>query len=273
MLVLGSALCAQAQVASPAAAAAPSFRQPQLVEGGGDAALVQAIQRQVVYPRRALRDNMQGTSQVSFAVAPDGSVCQVKMLSGIRADLDTAVVQAVRKLPRLQPAVQFGRPVACLMRAPVTFFITNASRPPRHPRPATDSTQVYTAVSWMPRYKDVVNYRELANDLAIEYLRLGQPTGCPIPRMGTQMALTVGPHGKLYNLQLVKNDEAEQVALRAQFGDEIAQPEVGLETEFPEACLPQLVEAVSHLPRLMPAYVNGQPVAMRLVLPLFNHVQ
>lgn len=243
-----------------------SFRPPQLLDGGGDAALVRAVQLRVVYPRKALRNSAQGTSQVSFAVTPSGQVYRVKMLYGVRPDLDTAVVQAVRQLPQLQPATQHGRPVACLVRAPVTFFIDNAPHPPTNPPPATDSAQVYTAVEWMPRYRDQVNYRQLAADLAAEYLRLGG--NCFIPRLGASLVLTVGPSGTLYNVQPVPRQQDEQAALRQQFGDQVAQAEEGVENELPEACLPQLAEAARHLPRLTPAYVDGRPVAMRLLLSL-----
>jgi TonB family protein len=274
LLIFGSTLAAAAQSSlENNGASVSSFRLPQLVEGGGDAAIVRAIQLGVKYPRQALRDEAQGQSLVSFAVAPSGQVCLVKMEYGIRPDLDTAVVQAVRQLPRLQPAMQHGRPVACLMRAPVSFLIDNPSRLPRKPLPAADSTQLYPAVMRMPIYQGKLGYNKLAADLAAEYLRLGQASGCSLPKFGAQVLLTVGPSGALYNLQIVRADENQKAALAINFGEQIAKNESVdemLEDEFPTACLPQLAEAVRHIPHLTPAYIAGQPVATRLLLTLPN---
>lgn len=153
-LLLGSALQAKAQVEPiETKASVSTIRLPQLVGGGGDAAVVRAIQRGVKYPRQALRDGAQGQSMVTFAVAPNGQVCMLKMKYGIRADLDSAVIQAVRQLPQLQPATQHGQPVACLMSAPVTFTITNPARLPRQPLLALDSTRIYSDVTRMPTYR------------------------------------------------------------------------------------------------------------------------
>ncbi|MFD1470773.1 energy transducer TonB [Hymenobacter caeli] len=248
---------------------ATSIRLPQLVEGGGDAAIVRAIQLGVRYPKQALRDAAQGQCLVTFAVAPSGQVCQIKMKYSVRADLDTAVVQAVRQLPHLQPAMQHGRPVACLMSAPVTFVISNPPRLPRHPLPGIDSVHVYTTVTYMPVYQGQPGFQQLSADLMVEYLRLSQGTGCFVPRYGTSVVMTVGPSGTLYDVRLLKDDKTEMAALEAQFGDQIAKQEPSEEEkELPEACVAQVAEAARHLPRLTPAYVDGQPVAMRLLLSI-----
>jgi TonB family protein len=263
---------AQAQN-TPAALGSSTLQLPHMIGGGGDAAIVRAIQLGVRYPQQALRDEAQGQSLVSFAVAPNGQVCLVKMEYSIRPDLDTAVVQAVRLLPQMQPALQHGKPVACLMRAPITFAIAPPARLPRKPLPAADSTQLYTAVTRMPMYQGGTGYSQLATDLAAEYLRLGQASGCMLPQFGAQVLLTVSPRGILYNAEVVQGDDAQQDALRARFGDQIAKVESAEEQaadEFPAACLPQLAEAVRHMPRLVPAYVGNQPVAMRLLLTLPN---
>lgn len=271
-LVLCSTLSGRAQVGSPAAEG-PSrrpFQLPQLLEGGGEMGIVRAIQLGVKYPQQALRDGAQGQSMVTFAVSPTGKVCQVKIKYGIRPDMDTAVVRAVRHLPQLQPAMQHGQAVACLFSAPVTFFIDNPKRLPKQPLPPIDSTQVYTAVTRMPIYKGKLGYRQIADELRDEYLKLAQPNGCFVPRYGLSVIVTVGPSGTIHNLQRVQSDENEKATLEAQFGDQVAKQEEDAEAELPEACLGQLAEAARHLPRLTPAYVDGHPVAMRLLLSLFN---
>lgn len=239
-------------------------------EGGGDWAIVRAIQLRVRYPKSALRDCAQGQSVVSFAVAPSGQVCQVKLERPLRPDLDSAVVQAVRLLPPLQPAQQHGHPVACLLRAPITFYIDNPVQLPRRPLPALDSSQVYSAVMRMPLYQGRFANTQLAADWVAEYLRVTNSEGCAIPRGGAGIVVTVSPSGLLSNVQLLPADPAQSAALKARFGDQVARLEDPEDKDLDEACLPQLAEAARRLPRLTPAYLDGHPVAARLFLSLFN---
>jgi len=256
---------AQAQSAAPAAkeAGSLSFTLPQLPEGGGEAGLVRAIQLRVVYPRQALRDAIQGQSLVSFIVAPDGTVRHVRMVRSIRPDLDTAVVQAVQKLPQLVPATQFGKPVACSMQAPVTFLFEELLKIGKNPVPAADSAQLYTAVRQLPIYRGRLGTNQLAADLAAEYLRLSGKDGCFIPAINLGVLLTVGPSGSLYDVQIAKSDE-QKAALEA-YGDAVAQQE---EPSLPAACREILAQAAQHLPRLLPAYADGKRVATRLQVTL-----
>jgi protein TonB len=104
-------------------------KMPQLAGGGGVVAIVRAIQERVVYPSEALRAQAQGRSFVKFIVAADGTVRQAAIVMGFRPDCDSAVVQAVRQLPRFEPGIQEGKPVAVSFTAPVTFRITPPAPP------------------------------------------------------------------------------------------------------------------------------------------------
>jgi TonB family protein len=244
------------------------MKPPQLPEGGGLPGVVRAIQQRIVYPNAALRHGIQGQSRVTFAVAPDGQVRWAKIANGIRPDMDSSVVWAVRQLPRLVPATQFGKPVACLMTAPITFAITESAgaRKKSYKLPAADSTQLYTAVTYMPLYQGKLNYGQLAADLLAEYLRLCAGAGCPAPRKGLGVLLTISPSGHITDLQLTKSDKRNSEALAAEFGDDVVQLEEG--EEFPAACVAVLAQAAQHLPRLAPAQADYTRVAMQLQLTL-----
>ena len=241
-----------------------SFRQPQLQEGGGQAGLVRAIQQRVVYPRSALRAILQGQCQVTFAVSPTGQVAQVRITRSLEPEMDAAVVAAVRQLPQLTPATQFGKPVACLMTAPITFLIDYPLKV-KKPLPAADSLLLFSAVRQMPLYQGKLGFTQMAADLKAEYLRLRAESGCFVPRTNMGVLVTVGPGGTLYDLQLTKPNQQAQDDLRAAYGDAVVQQD---EEELPEACAALLAKAAQHLPRLAPAYADGQRVATRLQLTL-----
>lgn len=269
LLALSTASFAQAQSAASNTINGPTYQMPQLKEGGGQAGLVRAIQLHVVYPQRALRYGIQGQSQVSFVVAPDGQVRHVKITRSLEANTDSAVVKAVRQLPRLEPATQFGKPIACIMSAPITFMLTG-SLPKAYRKahiPAADSLQLYSAVEQMPLYQGDMSYRKLAADLVAEYLRLRGETGCFIPNTNLGVMVTVGPGGRIYDLQPVKHDKQEQEDLRAEYGDAVAIQE---EEDLSPACFALLAQAAQHLPRVAPAFADGKRVAMRLQMTLLT---
>ena len=241
-----------------------SFKMPQLAEGGGQAGLVRAIQKRVVYPRHALRNILQGQCQVTFAVSPTGQVGQIRITRSLEPEMDAAVVAAVRLLPQLVPATQFGKPVACLMTAPITFLIDYPLKV-KQPLPAADSLQLFSAVRQMPLYQGKLGFAQMAADLVAEYLRLRAETGCFVPHTNMGILVTVGPGGTLYDLQLAKPNQQAQDDFEAEYGDAAVQQE---EEELPAACTALLAQAAQHLPRLAPAYADGQRVATRLQLTL-----
>jgi len=104
-------------------------KMPHLPGDNSVAAIVTAIQQRVVYPSNALRENAQGRIFVQFVVAADGQVQRVTIIKGLRPDCDSAVVWAVRQLPRFEPGIKDGKPVAVSFTAPVNFSIAPPSPP------------------------------------------------------------------------------------------------------------------------------------------------
>jgi TonB family protein len=76
-----------------------------------------AITHAVVVPA----DAPEGRVFVQFVVTRAGTVSQPHVVKGLRADVDSAVVAATRKLPRFTPGKQNGRVVAVCLTLPVTF--------------------------------------------------------------------------------------------------------------------------------------------------------
>ena len=96
-------------------------QMPQLPGGGGNAAIVTAIQSRVKYPQEALQKGVVGRVFVTFIVGKNGTVRGAKIAKGIGAGCDEAVLEAVRQLPRFIPGTQSGKPVAVSYTVPVTF--------------------------------------------------------------------------------------------------------------------------------------------------------
>ena len=100
-------------------------QMPQLPGGGGPEAIVQAIQQHLIYPSRALYNQIEGRVYVNFVVAPTGRVEKIKILKSLITDCDSAVVKAVQQLPRFTPGRLKGRAVRVQFTVPVTFRIAD----------------------------------------------------------------------------------------------------------------------------------------------------
>lgn len=205
-------------------------QMPQLPGGGGSAAVVSAIQSRVIYPPEALRKQLQGRVFVGFTVGPDGLVHGAKIVKGIGAGCDEAVLAAVQQLPRFIPGKQAGRPVAVSFTVPVTFRLTA-------PAPTTLSTdsigRVYTSVERMPQLPGGGG-REAINRAIYKELRY------------PEYAVRQGIEGiAMVNFIVDKNGDVRNVRILRSIGG---------------GCDEELVRAVQKLPRFTPGYDHSNSV-------------
>ncbi len=98
-------------------------QMPQLPGGGGNAAIVAAIQKAIRYPPLALRNQVEGRIFVSFTVNAKGDVSDVKVVKGLGSGTDEETIRAVNSLPKFIPGKQNGRAVAVSFTLPITFKI------------------------------------------------------------------------------------------------------------------------------------------------------
>lgn len=103
-------------------------QMPQLPGGGGNKAIVEFIQQHLAYPNVAPASRKAGRVFVSFVVTKAGQVQDPKIIKGLSAEYDAAVVAAVQQLPRFTPGMQgfspkTGKevPVNVSFTVPITF--------------------------------------------------------------------------------------------------------------------------------------------------------
>lgn len=80
------------------------------------------VNSQLKYPEQAVKDKVQGRVTMRFTIDVDGSVRDVKVLRGIRKDLDDAAVKVVSASPKWEPGKdQEGNKVPVTFVFPVIF--------------------------------------------------------------------------------------------------------------------------------------------------------
>jgi TonB family protein len=93
-------------------------QMPQVPGGGGQRAIVQAIQERVVYPKG---NSATGRVFVKFTVNSEGLVQDIAVVKGLNTACDQAVVTAIKQLPQFVPGKQRGKAVDVSFTVPVQF--------------------------------------------------------------------------------------------------------------------------------------------------------
>ena len=97
-------------------------QMPELPGGGGNTAIVQAIQKNLVYPEVPAANRKAGRVFVSFMVTETGEERDALIVKGLSAPYDNAVLDAVRNIPRFVPGRQDGKAVPVRFTVPVQFL-------------------------------------------------------------------------------------------------------------------------------------------------------
>ena len=79
------------------------------------------VNSQLKYPEQAKQDGITGRVTLQFTIETDGSVTDVKVLKGVREDLDSESVRVVSASPKWEPGKHNGKPVKVTYRLPIVY--------------------------------------------------------------------------------------------------------------------------------------------------------
>ncbi|MBR1712018.1 MAG: TonB family protein [Alloprevotella sp.] len=88
---------------------------------GGQVELTSFLARNTRYPQEAIDKGLTGKVHVNVGVNPDGSVEVLGAWGSEEKCLRDAAIEAVKKIPRMIPGTENGKPVVMTMEIPVTF--------------------------------------------------------------------------------------------------------------------------------------------------------
>jgi len=81
------------------------------------------LQRNLKYPRSAVKKKLEGKVFVSFVIERSGSVTEVKVVRGVSPDIDAEAVRVVSHSPIWKPGIQNGRPVRVHYNVAMNFSL------------------------------------------------------------------------------------------------------------------------------------------------------
>ncbi|MDD4822477.1 MAG: TonB family protein [Bacteroidales bacterium] len=91
---------------------------------GGDAALMQWLNRNIQYPKAAKNRGEKGRVTISFVIDKNGRVINGRIEKGVSAELDAEALRILTIMPDWEPGKQNNKPVKVRYILPVTFRLT-----------------------------------------------------------------------------------------------------------------------------------------------------
>ncbi len=96
---------------------------------GGEAGLMNFVQKNVNYPDYERENDIQGRVIVGFIVNEDGSVSDVSVKKGVSPGLDAEAMRVVRLMPKFKPGTQQGKVVRVQFVMPLMFKLAAENAP------------------------------------------------------------------------------------------------------------------------------------------------
>jgi TonB family protein len=90
---------------------------------GGEPAIFKFISSNINYPLTPKEKKISGKVRLIYCVKPDGSVGEVKVISGVDPELDAEAVRVVSLMPKWKPGKLAGTPVKVYYPVTVTFTL------------------------------------------------------------------------------------------------------------------------------------------------------
>lgn len=88
---------------------------------GGETAMFKFLNEKIKYCNAALSNDMQGVVHVRFIIDTDGSIKDAEIAKGLYPCLDKSALEAVKSMPKWNPAEHGNRKVPVIMVLPVSF--------------------------------------------------------------------------------------------------------------------------------------------------------
>ena len=88
---------------------------------GGDIALMEFLQKNIIYPEKAKSNHIHGKVYVTFTINKFGEVLNPEILKGVDRDLENEALRVVKLMPRWIPGRLNGIPVNVRYNLPLIF--------------------------------------------------------------------------------------------------------------------------------------------------------
>jgi len=97
-------------------------------QGDGVASFRNYVQKQLEYPDKAAKKELEGTSYISFIIDKQGRVSEAEVVKSAHPLLDQAALKVVENSPRWEPGREKGKKVAVKFTMPIVFRLSDTKK-------------------------------------------------------------------------------------------------------------------------------------------------
>ena len=98
---------------------------------GGISELMKFIQKNMRYPKIAIKKGIKGRVICQFTVTKDGSIENIIVVRGLHKSLDKEAIRIIKKMPKWKPGEDFnGQAIDCKYTIPVKFKLNKETANP-----------------------------------------------------------------------------------------------------------------------------------------------
>lgn len=90
---------------------------------GGKTAFMEYLRKNMIYPKKALDANIQGSVILTFIVNKDGSISDIRVVRSVDPDIDKEAVRLVKGMKNWNPGKVHNKPVRSKYTLPILFKI------------------------------------------------------------------------------------------------------------------------------------------------------
>ena len=87
----------------------------------GVEAMMAFISKNITYPESAKEKGVQGRVFVQFVINKNGSICDIKVMKGVSAELNNEAISVIKKMPNWIPGKNNGEAVRSRATLPIYF--------------------------------------------------------------------------------------------------------------------------------------------------------
>lgn len=92
---------------------------------GGNNELIAFLVKNLKYPKKAKKNNVEGKVYVKFRIDDKGRITDAKVVKSVDDELDEEALRVVNKMPKWSPYIMDGEIMATYFMLPVSFTLTN----------------------------------------------------------------------------------------------------------------------------------------------------
>jgi TonB family protein len=212
--------------------------QPQFP--GGNGALMKFISDNIVYPKEAHANGIQGRVICNFVVRKDGSISDLQVVRGVDPLLDAEALRVLGLMPQWKPGKQRGQNVNVRYTLPIVFSLNNTP-PTEEERKAFQEKLKNTEPALFPGGEEAY-MKFLANN--VKYPVIAQENGI---QGLVEAVYTVDTNGKVTSVRIEKEVD----------------PSLDKEVK----------RVIEEMPDWTPAKLNGESVRMTRRIPFVFRLQ